>query len=155
MKKFAFSLDSLYELKKTMKDKIQAEYAAAEAVLAEKTRKKEALEKKLLEDRASYEDKVKKGMTICNIKFYLLYFEELQERIAAAGEDIKRAQKDVNRKKAELLAAHREIKALEKLYQKQYSEYIKEEEKRETSSFEDILSFNITGGEAQNAGALS
>ena len=47
MRKFVFSLYPLYQLKKTMKDKLLAEYSAAEAALAEKTRIRDSLENKL------------------------------------------------------------------------------------------------------------
>ncbi|MGI5935667.1 MAG: flagellar export protein FliJ [Oscillospiraceae bacterium] len=155
MRKFVFSLYPLYQLKKTMKDKLLAEYSAAEAALAEKTRIRDSLENKLREERQAFEAKIRQGMTISKIKFYLPYFDELQEKIKLAQEDVIRAQMEVNRKKAELFAAHKEIKALEKLYQKQYAEYLKEEEKRENKILEDVVSFNVSGGEAQNANALS
>ncbi|HHU22270.1 MAG TPA: flagellar export protein FliJ [Clostridiales bacterium] len=155
MRKFVFSLYPLYQLKKTMKDKLQAEYSAAEAALAEKTRIRDSLKKKLQEERRAFEAKIKQGMTISKIKLYLLHFEEMQERIKLAQKEVNLAQMEVNRKKAELIAVHKEIKTLEKLYQKQYAEHVKEEEKREYKILEDVVSFNISGGEAQNANALS
>jgi flagellar FliJ protein len=155
MRKFVFTLYPLYQLKKTMKDKIQAEYSAAEAALAEKTRIRDSLENKLREERQAFETKMKQGMAISKIKLYLLYFDELQERIKLAQEDVKRAQIEVSRKKAELIAAHKEIKVLEKLYEKQYAEHLKEEEKREGKILEDVVSFKVSSGEAQNANALS
>jgi flagellar export protein FliJ len=145
MKKFVFSLSALFDVKKTAKDKLRAEFAAAEAMLQAAVRKKESLEKALDDKTAEYEQKAKKGLTVSDIGGYALYFEELQGQIKAAARDVDKAQKETNIKRNELIGVFKEIKVLEKLYEKQYREYLIEEGKSETKAVEDILSYNVSG----------
>jgi flagellar FliJ protein len=144
MKKFVFSLNALYEVKKTLRDKVQAEYAAAEAAYKAAVERKESLERTLDEKKEEYEIKAKKGMTVGDLQGYDNWFEELQGRIKAAGLEVERALREANHKRNELIAVFKEIKVLEKLYEKQYSEYLKELEKSETKAVEDIVSFKVT-----------
>lgn len=144
MKKFVFSLNSLYELKKTLKDKIRAEYAAAEAALDKAVKEKELLDRAFAEKNEEYEAKIKKGMVVSDIQSYVNFFEELQEQIRAALQEILRAQKAADEKREELVEVFKEIEVLKKLRHKQYQEYLKEEDKKEKSVLDDIMSFNIT-----------
>ncbi|SHH83774.1 flagellar FliJ protein [Sporobacter termitidis DSM 10068] len=144
MKKFVFSLNALYDVKKTLRDKLQAEYAAAEAAHRAAVERKESLENTLDEKKEEHEQKAKNGMTVSELLGYDVYFEELQERIKAAALAVDRALQEVNRKRNELVAVFKEIKVLEKLYEKQYGEYLKDLEKSETKAVEDIVSFQIT-----------
>ena len=156
MKKFTFSLSALYDVKKTQRDKLQGEHAAAAAVHRAAVERKESLEKTLHEKKEEYELKAKNGMTVSDLLGYDNYFEELQGEIKTAGMDIERALQEVNRKMNELVAVFKEIKVLEKLYEKQYSEYLKDMEKSETKAVEDIVSFKVTDGkdEAKSGSAL-
>ena len=150
MKKFVFSLNALYEVKKKLRDKLQAEYAAAEAIHRAAVRKKEGLEHMLDEKKTEYELRAKSGMTVADLMFYDNYFEDLQGQIKAAEKETERALSEVNHKRGELVAVFKEIKVLEKLYEKQYGEYLKELEKSESKTMEDIVSYKAAdnqGGE--------
>lgn len=144
MKKFVFSLSALYEVKKTLKDKIQAEYAAAEAIYKAAAEKKLNLELTLDKKREEYEYKARSGMTVGDMQGYIVYFVEMQEQIKAAEYEAERALKEANHKRNELISVFKEIKVLEKLYEKQYGEYLKDLGKSETKTVEDIMSFKIT-----------
>jgi len=145
MKKFMFSLDSLLEIKKTLKEKAQAEYADAHAVLEKAECEKVRLDKIFEDESEKFEAKVKKGITVGDIQANMIYFDQLQVMIRNALKDVNRAQEDANRKQMILIELFKEIKVLEKLRQKQYLTYLLEEGKKETNASEDILSFNITG----------
>lgn len=144
MKKFVFSLGALYEVKKTLKDKIQAEYAAAEAIYKAAAERKLNLEWTLDKKREEYEYKARSGMTVGDMQGYIVYFVEMQEQIKAAEYEAERALKEANHKRNELISVFKEIKVLEKLYEKQYVEYLKDLRKSETKTVEDIMSFKIT-----------
>lgn len=144
MKKFVFSLSALYEVKKTLKDKIQAEYAAAEAIYKAAAERKLNLELTLDKKREEYEYKARSGMTVGDMQGYIVYFVEMQEQIKAAEYEAERALKEANHKRNELISVFKEIKVLEKLYEKQYGEYLKDLGKSETKTVEDIMSFKIT-----------
>lgn len=144
MKKFQFSLSALYNVKKMQRDKLQAEFAAAEVAHRAAVEKKAALEKTLDDKQSEFEEKASGGMTVGDINGYAVYFEELQERIKAAGLDAERALREVNQKRGELVAVFKEIKVLDKLYEKQYSDFLKEFEKSEAKAVEDIVSYKVT-----------
>ena len=150
MKKFVFSLNSLYELKKTLKDKIQGEYAAAEAALSKAIEEKAILDRTFLEKSEEYEAKLKKGMIVSDIQSYINFLEELQELIRTAQTVVIRAQGLADAKREELVEVFKEIEVLKKLKQKQYQEYLKEVEKKEKSVLDDIMSFNITDAGSHN-----
>lgn len=145
MKKFVFPLDALYKIKKPLKDKLQAEYSAAEATLDKACCKKKQLQNTLIDDTQKYEVKAKEGLTVGDIQDYSRFFEELHKYVQAASKEVDRAQNDVNRKRDQLIEAFKEIKILEKLREKKYGEFMLEEEKTESNVLEDILSFNIAG----------
>lgn len=144
MKRFAFSLKALYEVKKTQKDKLQAELAAAEAGYRAAVKKKSSMEKTLEEKKEEFEVKASNGMTVNDLKGYDDYFEELQEHIKAAGKEVDRTLREANLKRNELVSVFKELKVLEKLYEKQYSDYLKDLEKGETKAVEDIVSYKVT-----------
>lgn len=148
MKKFVFSLNALYEVKKTQKDRLQTEFAAAEALHKAAVERKTGLEKTLDDRKEEYERKASAGMTVSDLKGYAVYFEEMQDRIKAAGKEVDKTLREVNLKRNELVSIFKEIKVLEKLYEKQYAEYLKELEKSESKAVEDIVSFKVTDGQS-------
>jgi flagellar FliJ protein len=144
VKRFVFSLNALYEVKKTHKDRLQTELAAAEAVYRAAVERKADLEITLENRKEEFEAKASSGMTVSDLKGYAVYFEEMQERIKAAGKEVDRALREVNGRRNELVTVFKEIKVLDKLYEKQYAEYLKEMEKSETKAVEDIVSYKVT-----------
>ena len=147
MKKFAFSLETLYRLKKTLKDKLQAEYAAAAATLDRACREKEQLQEHLSAETRSYETKLKRGMAVVDILAYSLYFEEFQNRIKAASESVERAQREAARRRNEMIEGFKEVRILEKLRDRQYEEYKVEEERAAIGEIENIFSFKVAQAE--------
>ncbi|NLA87654.1 MAG: flagellar export protein FliJ [Clostridiales bacterium] len=147
MKKFTFSLNALYEVKKAQKDRLQTALAAAEATYRAAVEKKANLENTLEDRKDEFESKASAGMTVSDLKGYAIYFEEMQERIKAAGKEVDRAFREVNQRRNELVSVFKEIKVLEKLYEKQHGEYLKDIEKSETKAVEDIVSYQVTDGQ--------
>lgn len=144
MKSFVFSLHALLEMKKTFKDKMQAEHAAAEAALDKALETMACLENTWEKENGKYGEIVKDGISPLDLETYSLYFEELQQMVTVAAQEVSHAQEDVNRKQEALVELFKEIKILEKLRQKQYNEFLSEVKKQENSVSEDILSYNVT-----------
>ena len=149
MKNFVFSLHALLEMKEVFKDKVQAEHVAAEAALDKALETMTCLERTWEKENEQYEQIVKKGISPMDLETYSLYFEELQEMVVAAAQEVSHAQEDVSRKQEALIELFKEIKILEKLRQKQYGEYLSEVKKQENNINEDILSFNVTESVAE------
>ncbi|MPM03689.1 hypothetical protein SDC9_49956 [bioreactor metagenome] len=155
MKKFMFSLSTLFEMKKTRKDELQREYTEAKAKLERAFSEKITLDQICADESRRYEAKVKKGVTAADMEAHAIYFKELCDKISAAANQVTCAQLEVNQKQGALVETFKEIKALEKLREKQYREYLAEEEKQGNKIREDILAFNITGKKAELTGTVS
>lgn len=145
MKKFVFSLSALLELKLAGKEKLRAEYAAAEAAAELARQRRQELEQKQAWESAEFEKRCRMGMAACDVSHGMLYLRQLQEAVAAAGQEEARAKREAAAKQNELVEVHREVKSLEKLERKQYLAWLAEAEKRETGAMEDLLSFAVTG----------
>lgn len=145
MKKFVFALDPLYKVKLTMKDKLQAEYSAAVAAYDEACRQRDRIREQIESETRKFEIKAKNGMTVADMQAYSRFLEDLQNMETAACNRAELARREANRKQTELIGIFKEVKVLEKLREKQYQEYLTEEEKEEKNVIEDILSFDIVG----------
>jgi len=155
MKKFEFSMSALFEMKKTRKDELQKEFADAKAKLERALCEKVTLDQICTVESEKYEAKVKKGVTAADIEAHTIYFKELRDKMLAAANQVTYAQLEVNQKQEALVETFKEIKALEKLKEKQYRGYLLEEEQQENKIREDILVFNITKKEADFTGTVS
>ncbi len=145
MKKFVFQLDALYQVKRARKDQLQKEYSEAAALYHAALEKKDALDSALEAESVRYEARAKKGMTAGELLAGSAFFADLQKRRKSAAADAERARRHAEGRQRELLEAFQDIKALEKLQDKQYEAYLAEEGKQETSRIEDMLSFSLSG----------
>lgn len=149
MKKFRFTLQSLYDVKLTIKDKLQAEYAEAEAAWRAALERQLGLERLYEEEIAAFEARAREGVTASELTRAAAYHEDLRERIQRAKAETARTSKIMSEKREELVAVHKEIKVLERLQEKQYAGYLKELEKDEAKVMDSILSFQETEKKAE------
>ncbi len=154
MKKFVFSLAPLMKVRENAKERLMVEYAEAESVLNNALKKKKYLENSHAALCMEYENQATGGVKPADIHAVKVYLEELQAQIKAAAIEVKQAKIKAENKRLELAEVYKEIKALEKLQEKQYREYLLEAEKQEVKIREDILAFNVTGGSGPGAGGL-
>ncbi len=145
LKKFVFTLASLLKIRETDRERLMAEYAEAETQFVLAKDKKAKLERQHIEECQSFERKCALGMKPSDMRDTANYLEELRGFIKLAAAAVIQAEKKVEEKRQELAGVYREIKTLEKLREKQYKEYLVENEKEEVKLREDILAFNITG----------
>jgi flagellar export protein FliJ len=141
MKKFKFTLQTLFDVKQTLKDKLQADFAAAEAAYQAAVDKLTSLVRTYEEELDIFEEKSREGITAHELTSAAAYHEDLRERIRRAEIEAARTLKIANEKREELVTVYKEIKVLEKLYEKQRAEYLKELEKDEAKALDSILSF--------------
>lgn len=149
MKKFRFSLQSLFEVKQTLKDKLQADFAEAEAAWRTALERQLDLERLYEEEIAAFEARAREGVTAPELSGAAAYHEDLRERIQRAKAEVARTLKIMTEKREELVAVHKEIRVLEKLQEKQYAEYLKEVEKDEAKVMDSILAFQETEKKAE------
>jgi flagellar FliJ protein len=154
MKKFVFSLASLMKVRENAKERLTVEYAEAENALNAALKKKKYLENSHALLCMEYENQAAGGVKPADIHAVKVYLEELQTQIKAAAIEAKQAKIKAENKRLELAEVYKEIKALEKLREKQYREYLAEAEKQEVKIREDILAFNVTGGSNSGTGGI-
>ncbi|NLN22801.1 MAG: flagellar export protein FliJ [Clostridiales bacterium] len=132
-----------------MKDKLQAEYYAAEAEYRRAVEKRDALLATRQKETEAYEAMAVRGISPGTIKAYSDFFKDLENMISLATKQVVAARKKVEQKRSELAEIYKEVKGLEKLREKKYADHLDEEEKAEANVIQDILSFRITNSEEQ------
>jgi flagellar export protein FliJ len=142
MAKFVFTMHSVYDLKVAEERKMKLELATAN----ENVRKLEA-EKTELEDTVSrtiqkMNSHSAKGMTAGEYRNYYSFIDLTRENIEKTAEKIKKAQQIADKKQEQLNQIYKDKKALEKLSEEQYKEFLKEEAIKESKELEDILRIN-------------
>lgn len=118
MKKFVFAFDSLYRVKQSMKDKLQAEYYAAETEHRRAVERRDALLATRKKETEAYEGMAADGISPGTIKAYSDFFKELENMISLASRQVDIARKKAERKRSELAEIYKEVKSLEKLREK-------------------------------------
>ncbi|HOQ15006.1 MAG TPA: flagellar export protein FliJ [Bacillota bacterium] len=147
MKKFVFPFDSLYRVKQSLKDKLQAEYYAAEAELRKAIEKRDGLLAIRKEETEAYEAIAVHGISPGTIEAYSDFFNELENMISLASKQVDIARRKAEQKRSELAEIYKEVKALEKLRERKYADYLDEQQKAEAVVIQDILSFKVTNAE--------
>ncbi len=143
MKKFVFQLQSLYDVKQTLETQQKNQLQQIEAKLAKLREEMELLQDSFAKSREEYRAETEKGIQADRLSRYGEYFDLLNRSITAQRERI--AQAEVQRKKCveALVEIMKEIKALEKLKEKQYEEYLKEVKNEEEKAIGDMISYKV------------
>lgn len=82
------------------------------------------------------------GISVGLLKEYSSYLSLLKDRIEHQKNNVRRAQKDVDKCREQLIIAVQERKMMEKLREKKYAEYTKEQQKMEQKAIDEIASYN-------------
>jgi flagellar FliJ protein len=144
MKRFNFSLQSLYKLKKTVEKQKKKEMKMIESELLALNNGLYELEKVFNRTKLSYSKEVSKSISINVANQYNNYFASLAYEIKKQKEKIKvQLIKKEECIKAQI-ETRKEIKSLDNLREKQYQKYLMEVRKEEEKSMDDIVSFKIT-----------
>jgi len=145
LKKFVFSLQSVYKYKQTQRDQKQNELAKAQNKLNELREREKELIHKLSENARQYENGLNTGMSPVQIAWYDNYTVFLNHRLAKLAVLIRDAERIAELKKSELVAIMREIKTLERLKEEQYLTYMEDSAKEQEKELGDLMSFQSTG----------
>lgn len=143
MQKFEFRLESVRNLKIQMEDNAKNNLAAASRELE---RQKDHLSGLVSTKESSIKElnaEVDKGISINKIKNYNNYLSLLKSRITYQKENVNKAQKYVDIKRDCLVKAVQERKILDKLRDKKYEEYTKEQGKAEQVLIDELNSFKF------------
>lgn len=141
MAKFRYRMQSILEIKKKLEEQAKNEFAAARAALNEEEDKLEQLKKR----KEAYEDEGRalrentlNIMDIIENKEALLRMDEF---IADQRLNVKRAQDRMEGARLALQTAMQESKTQEKLREKAFEQFVKEENARESKEIDELVSY--------------
>lgn len=141
MAKFRYRMQSILEIKKKLEEQAKNEFAAARATLNEEEDKLEQLKKR----KEAYEDEGRalrentlNIMDIIENKEALLRMDEF---IADQQLNVKRAQDRMEKARLALQSAMQESKTQEKLREKAFEQFVKEENARESKEIDELVSY--------------
>lgn len=141
MAKFRYRMQSILEIKKKLEEQAKNEFAAARAALNEEEDKLEQLKKR----KEAYEDEGRalrentlNIMDIIENKEALLRMDEF---IADQRLNVKRAQDRMEQARLALQTAMQESKTQEKLREKAFEQFVKEENARESKEIDELVSY--------------
>lgn len=141
MAKFRYRMQSILEIKKKLEEQAKNEFAAARAALNEEEDKLEQLKKR----KEAYEDEGRalrentlNIMDIIENKEALLRMDEF---IADQQLNVKRAQDRMEGARLALQTAMQESKTQEKLREKAFEQFVKEENAKESKEIDELVSY--------------
>lgn len=141
MAKFRYRMQSILEIKKKLEEQAKNEFAAARAALNEEEDKLEQLKKR----KEAYEDEGRalrentlNIMDIIENKEALLRMDEF---IADQQLNVKRAQDRMEEARLALQTAMQESKTQEKLREKAFGQFVKEENAKESKEIDELVSY--------------
>ncbi len=140
MKKFVFSLEKVLGFKEQTLGVKKNEIAVLQAKLHELEAEIQDLEDKFATTNAKMVEEMKRGITQSDIAMYKMYFNTLNEKIQKLIEDKLQLLEQISQKKKEILQVNTEISGLEKLKDKQLSDYMKGVQKSQELAIEEFVS---------------
>lgn len=141
MAKFRYRMQSILEIKKKLEEQAKNEFAAARAALNEEEDKLEQLKKR----KEAYEDEGRalreNTLNIMDIIENREALLRMDEFIADQQLNVKRAQDRMEEVRLALQTAMQESKTQEKLREKAFEQFVKEENARESKEIDELVSY--------------
>lgn len=143
MAKFKFRLKQILELKIKMEDNLKNELGKAQRKLAEEEKLLEYL--KLLEEEniKDFNLQANKGISVDHLKMHISYISLIRGKIALQKENVNYAQHVVDKVRGELIKIMQERKILDKLREKKFNLFKKEQAKLEQKLNDEIISYKL------------
>jgi flagellar export protein FliJ len=139
MKKFEFTLQKLYEVKKITENQLMREQEQINKKLNDLQNQKGALVLKFADERDLYDEDCKRGIHAQEMQSYGDYFDFLMDSLKKLQEKIQKCQAEKEKCTQALVKIMNEIKVLDKIKEEQFIEYNKELQKNDDKMLEDFL----------------
>lgn len=143
MKKFKFTLQSVYELSLSTEKQQQIQIKKLEDTLARLRYELEELKVAYLDGKDRLAEEMKKGLSSDKLSQYNVYFENLINTMISKKESILRVEEEREKWIQKIIETRKEIKTMEKLRDAQYEAYLFEERQESEKEIGDIVSFNV------------
>lgn len=141
MKKFVFKLQPLLSVKMQMEDNLKNELGKA---IQELERNNELL--KFIENKKEayinkFNSKTRGKTLLKDLREYSTYILHLNSKLEQQKENVKSAQKNVDKIREELTEVMKERRVLEKLREKKYKQFLNEQLKEEQKLSDEIVNY--------------
>lgn len=140
MKKFKYSLETVYQFKLQVLDKVKEEYA----IKQQEVLNQQSLINRLQEELFHYEEEFERVKQECasieTIMMYVNGIERMEKRIGKEKDELIRRTVIAEEKKREVIKANVDTNAFEKLKEKKLEEYRIQGQKAEEQFIEEFVS---------------
>ncbi|MCL1998137.1 MAG: flagellar export protein FliJ [Turicibacter sp.] len=147
MAKFVFRLQTYLNIKEQLEEQKKNEYGAALKKLEDERERKRKLEHELGDNIDMFQHTLRTAIAIVEIRRYNSRIELLKTWIVEQDERIKSAERFAEQKRLELVEAMKEKKALETVKERNYEEYLIEENHAEQITVDGIVSYKYSTAE--------
>lgn len=139
MKKFAFSLEKVLGFKQQTLDVKKNELALLQMKLTELEKEIYALNDQFTATNRKMLEELQNGLSAGDMLIYKMYFNTLNQKILHLIDQKKQLLDIIAQKKADIVAVNSEISGLEKLRDKQLTEYLKQIQKSEELAMDEYV----------------
>jgi len=144
MKKFKFTLQSLYNYKLTVEKLQKADLRKAQQALQELLDEEARLLKAWVDNERSLEEALQKGENVsAALTEHDAYFRYLRDALIEIRKRIVKAEEVVRECQERLILTMKELKTYLKLRDEQYQAWMKEVQAEDAKEMDDLVSFNV------------
>ncbi|MDR1914592.1 MAG: flagellar export protein FliJ [Clostridiales bacterium] len=144
MPKFVFRLQNYLELKEKMEVQRKMEYGLAVSELEKQRKEEERLSRERSYTTQAFRREISGNLIPKKTENYNDYLRWLKRALEDQKKIIQKAQAEVERRRAILVEAMKDRKALEVLREKRYEEYLREERVAEQKIVDEIVSYRYS-----------
>ncbi|HHV99004.1 MAG TPA: flagellar export protein FliJ [Clostridiaceae bacterium] len=141
MAKFNFKLQSVLDLKIQMEDNKKNEFGSAVQKLEYEKKVLENIKDEKEKNINAFGNELKNKAKVSTLRQINSYISLLGQKIEVQKENVNKASNIVDKKREELLEAVKERKIMDKLKEKEYNLFLKQELKEEQKIIDEIISF--------------
>lgn len=150
MNKFGFRLESVLNLRTQLEDNAKNSLARSTIELQKQTACLQDLKCTSDESVCSLNAEADKGIAVYRLKTYGNYLSFLKNKIANQKEIVNNAQNDVDIHREGLIKAMQERKIIEKLKDKKFQEYTKDQNREEQVLIDELNSFKFNNASGED-----
>lgn len=144
MAKFKFTLSSVEKYRNITLDEAKAKYAKAVADVNKQIETIVNCKAKLTEIDDELNEKNKQGITALEYQGYKRYIKVLENNIKQEEDKLKGLQKIEQRRRAEMITEKTNAMSIEKIKEKRFEEYKKEEAKKADLAIQEFVSHKLS-----------
>jgi flagellar export protein fliJ len=140
LKKFKYSLETVYQFKLQVLDKVKEEYAIKQQEVLNQQSLINRLQEEMFHYEEEFEQVKQEGASIETIMMYVNGIERMEKRIGKEKDELIRRTVIAEEKKREVIKANVDTNAIEKLKEKKLEEYRIQGQKAEEQFIEEFVS---------------